>query len=61
MIFLWANPLLGPLEGEGPENVDSFEPKWQLALLFSSFQGPKTFRFLRTDPSNNPRNGFAHT
>jgi hypothetical protein len=22
MVLMWANPLLGPLEGEGPENLD---------------------------------------
>jgi len=28
MILMWSHPLLGPLEGVGPENLDFFGPKW---------------------------------
>ena len=28
MILMWSHPLLGQLEGVGPENLDFFGPKW---------------------------------
>jgi hypothetical protein len=28
MILMLANPLLRPLEGRGPENLNFFGPKW---------------------------------
>jgi hypothetical protein len=31
-----ANPLLGPLERVGPEDLDFFGPKWQVLRLFYS-------------------------
>jgi hypothetical protein len=41
------NPLLGALEGAGPENLDFVGPKWHLLCLLP-FQGPKKSRFLGT-------------
>jgi hypothetical protein len=35
-----ANPLLGLLEGVGPENLDFFGPKWH-SHRSQPFQGPK--------------------
>jgi hypothetical protein len=40
MILIGENPLLGPLEGLGPENLDFFEPKW-CSLHSLPFQGTK--------------------
>jgi hypothetical protein len=39
-----VNPLLGPLEGVGPENLDFFGPKQHL-LELRSFQDPISFDF----------------
>jgi hypothetical protein len=38
--LLRANPLLGPLEEVGPENLDFLRPKMALALLVA-ISGPK--------------------
>jgi hypothetical protein len=43
-----VNPILWPLEGVGPENLNTFGPKWH-----SLYSLPKKF------PSNGPQNGFA--
>ncbi len=51
-------PLLGPLEGVGPENLDIFKPKWH-SLRSWQFQGPKKSRFSGPTPSNGPRNGCS--
>ena len=40
MFLIWANPLLGPLEGVGHESLDFFRPK-QLLLCLSSFRAQK--------------------
>jgi hypothetical protein len=40
MIMIGANPLLGPLEEVGPENIDFFGPKWHLSSLVA-ISGPK--------------------
>ncbi len=40
LILMPANPLLGPLEGEGPENLDFFGPKWP-SIRSLPFQSPK--------------------
>jgi hypothetical protein len=57
MILMWANPLLGPLEGEGPENLYFFGPKYHSRLSLP-FQGPKKSRFSVPTPSNALRNGY---
>jgi hypothetical protein len=46
-----ANPLLGPLDEVGPENLDFLGP--------NGIQGPKKSRFSGSTPSNGPGNGFA--
>jgi hypothetical protein len=47
MILMGENPLLGPLVGVGPENLDLFWPQMTLTLLVaisgskkSQFSGP---------------------
>ncbi len=58
LIVMGENPLLGPSEGVGPENLDFFwGPKWHL-LCSLPFQGPKKTQFLGLNPSNGPQNGF---
>ncbi len=37
MIFMEENPLRGPLEGVGPENLDFSRPKWHKR----PFRGPR--------------------
>jgi hypothetical protein len=59
MILIGENPLLGPLEGVVPENLDFFGPKWHL-LRSWPFQGPKKSQFSGPTPSTGPRNGFSH-
>ncbi len=39
-----SKPLLGLLEGVGPENPDFFRPKWHL-LRSLSFQGHKSLSY----------------
>ncbi len=56
MILMRANPLLGPFEGEGPENLDFIGPKWQ-SFCFLPFQDPKKSRFSGPTSSNGPCNG----
>jgi len=46
MVLLLANPLLGPLEGEGPQNL-------------VAVSGPKKVVIIRAHPCNDARNGFA--
>ncbi len=55
-----ANPLLGPLEGVGPENRDFFGP-WNghAHERRECHLGPKKPRFSGPTPSNGPSNGFA--
>ncbi len=53
MILMGANPLLGPLEGVGLENLGFL--KLKLHLLRSwPFQGPKKSRFSGLTPSSGP-------
>jgi hypothetical protein len=42
LILMRENPLLGPLEGVCPENIDFFWPKWQLSSL-DAISGPEKF------------------
>ncbi len=72
LFFIWSlfglnngysglHPLLGPLDGVGPENLHFFGPKWHLLSLWP-FQGPKKSQFSGTTPSNGSQNGCSlHT
>jgi hypothetical protein len=42
MILMGTNPLLGPLEGVGPENLNFFRAQTALALGSLPFRGPKS-------------------
>jgi hypothetical protein len=60
MILMGTNPLLGPLEGVGTENLNFFLALMALASLALPFQGPKkSRRFSGLTPSNGSSNGFA--
>ncbi len=58
MLLMGTNPLLGPLEGVGPEILDFFGPRWH-SLRWLPFLGPKSHNILGPTPSGGPRNGFA--
>jgi hypothetical protein len=53
MILLRANPLLGPLEGVDPENLDFLRLKMALALL-AAISGPKKVSIFRAHPFQWP-------
>ncbi len=55
MILIGENPLLGPVEGVGPKNLDFFGPKWNL-LRSWPFPDPKMSQFSGPTPSTGPRN-----
>ncbi len=62
MILMRENPLLGPLEGVGPENLDFFGPKWSRlsrchfrAQKSLNFQGPPLPMALEMDFPYIPR------
>jgi hypothetical protein len=42
MILMWENPLLGPVEEVGPENLDFFGPKWHLLRSLPLMAAPKS-------------------
>jgi len=58
MLLMRENPLLGPLEGVGPENLDFFGPKLH-SLGSLAFEGPKKSWFSGPTPSNGSRNVFS--
>jgi hypothetical protein len=58
MIFMRANPLLGPLEGVGPENIDFLGPNITKGIALASrvsISGPKKVPIFRATPSSGPR------
>ncbi len=57
--LMWANPLLGPLEGVGPWKSQLFAAKMALASLIAS-SGPNKVQFSGPTLCNGPCNGFAH-
>ncbi len=59
IILMLANPLLGPLEGEGgdPKNLYFFGPKMALASLTANSGPKKDLTFRTPTPSNVFCNG----
>jgi hypothetical protein len=53
MILMRANPLLGPLEGVGPENLDFLWAQIALALLVA-ISGPKKVEIFSAHPFQWP-------
>ncbi len=50
IILMGTNPLLGPLEGVGPENLDFFWPLWHSLRLHCHFRAQNSLNDFQRSP-----------